>query len=230
MGLWQKGYVYHIFMTWANYKSYSTLNTLQKNSKRVTPKRFQKNPKKVTKEKNIKEKSDFSHFQNQPSFKDQTCSPFSKPQNLMAQLTKWRLKTPRTLWKNLKANPIGLTCFGAHFLPDLTSPPRNLPTRGQIHLSPARDTKGIQGRNLIHGFWIDMKRSWANRRLKMTRTNAAMCSMPCLTDRARTGRRRARPHVWSATPRAHACAVLANGYKAHPHAWQPSLLPRPHPA
>jgi hypothetical protein len=127
-------------MTWANY---STLNTLQKNSKRVTPKRFQKNPKKVTKEKNIKEKSDFSQFQNHPSFKDQTCSPFSKPQNHMAQLTKWRLKTPRTLWKNLKVNPIGLTCFGAHFPPDKsgrtdpTSPPRNLPTRGQTHSSTA---------------------------------------------------------------------------------------------
>jgi hypothetical protein len=59
-----------------------------KNSKRVTPKRFQKNPKKVTKEKGIKEKSDFSHFQNQPFFKDQACSHFSKPQNQMAQLTK----------------------------------------------------------------------------------------------------------------------------------------------
>jgi hypothetical protein len=43
----------------------------------VTPKRIQKNPKKVTKEKDIKEKLDFSHLQNQPSFKDQTCSPFS---------------------------------------------------------------------------------------------------------------------------------------------------------
>jgi hypothetical protein len=156
---------------------------------------------------NIKEKSDFSQFQNQPSFKDQTCSPFSKPQNHMAELAKWRLKILRTLWKNLKANPIGLTCFGDHFPPDKsgrtdpTSPPRNLPTRGQIHLSTTWDTKGIQqGRNLIQGFWIDMKRSQANRRLKMTRTNAATCSMPCLTGRARTGRCHARPRVWSATP------------------------------
>jgi hypothetical protein len=109
----------------------------------VTPKRFQKNPKKVTKEKNIKEKSGFSQVQNQPSFKDQTCSHFSKPQNHMAQLTKWRLNTPRTLWKNLKANPIGLTCVGAHFPPeksgrtDPTLPHCNLPTQGQIHLSTA---------------------------------------------------------------------------------------------
>jgi hypothetical protein len=106
----------------------------------VTPKRFQKSPKKVTKEKNIKEKSGFSQVQKQPSFKDQTCSPFSKPQNHMAQLTKWRLKTLRTLWKNLKTNPIGLS-FGAHFSKpnrtDPTSPPRNLPTRCQIHLSTA---------------------------------------------------------------------------------------------
>jgi hypothetical protein len=32
----------------------------------VTPKRFQKNPKKVTKEKNIKEKSDFLNFKTSP--------------------------------------------------------------------------------------------------------------------------------------------------------------------
>jgi hypothetical protein len=37
-----------------------------------------------------------------------------------------------------------------------------------------------------------MKRSRANRRLKMTRSNAATCSMPCLTSRARIGRCRAR--------------------------------------
>jgi hypothetical protein len=84
---------------------------------------------------------------------------------------------------------------------DPTLPPRNLPTRGQIHLSTAWGTTGIQqGRNLIQGFWIDTKRSWANRRLKVTRTNAATCSMPCLTGRARTGRCCARPRVWSATP------------------------------
>jgi hypothetical protein len=55
-------------MTWANYKSLVHLIPY-KNSKRVTPKRLQKNPKKVTKEKGIKEKSDFSQFQNQPSSK-----------------------------------------------------------------------------------------------------------------------------------------------------------------
>jgi hypothetical protein len=59
----------------------------------MTPKRIQKNPKKVTKEKGIKEKSGFSQVQNRPSFKDQTSSPCSQPQNLMAQLTKWRIKT-----------------------------------------------------------------------------------------------------------------------------------------
>jgi hypothetical protein len=103
-------------MTWANYKSCSTLNTLQKNTKRVTPKRFQKNPKKVTKEKGIKEKSDFSHFQNQPSFKDQACSHFSKPQNHRAQITKWRLKTPRTPWKNLNPTLSRLTRLDTVFV------------------------------------------------------------------------------------------------------------------
>jgi hypothetical protein len=34
----------------------------------------------------------------------------------------------------------------------------------------------------------------------MTRANAATCSMPCLTSRARTGRCRARPRVWSVAP------------------------------
>jgi hypothetical protein len=82
----------------------------------VTPKRFQKNPKKVTKEKNIKEKSEFSPFQNQPSFKDQTCSHFSKPQNHMAQLTKWRLKTPRTPWKNLNPTLSRLTRLDTVFV------------------------------------------------------------------------------------------------------------------
>jgi hypothetical protein len=48
-----------MIMTWANYKSCSTLNTLQKNSKKVTPKRFQKNPKRFTQGKNLREKSEF---------------------------------------------------------------------------------------------------------------------------------------------------------------------------
>jgi hypothetical protein len=82
----------------------------------VTPKRIQKNPKKVTKDKDIKEKSGFSQVQNRPSFKGQTCSPCSQTQNLMAQLTKWRLKTPRTPWKSL--NPIlsHLTWLGMAFV------------------------------------------------------------------------------------------------------------------
>jgi hypothetical protein len=173
----------------------------------MTPKRIQKNTKKVTKEKDIKEKSGFSQVQNRPSFKDQTCSPCSQPQNLMVQLTKWRLKTPRTPWKSLNPTLSRLTRLDMAFVSvwtartDTTSPPRNLPTRGQIHLSTAWDTTGIlQGRNLIQRFWVDTKRSRANRRLKVTRTNAATCSMPCLTGQARTGRCRTRPRAWSATP------------------------------
>jgi hypothetical protein len=46
-------------MTWANYRSYSTLNTLQRNNKKVTPERFHKGPKKVTQVGSSKKNQDF---------------------------------------------------------------------------------------------------------------------------------------------------------------------------
>ena len=46
-------------MTSANYRSCNTLNTLQKNSEKVTPERIHKDPKKVTQVGSSKKNQDF---------------------------------------------------------------------------------------------------------------------------------------------------------------------------
>jgi hypothetical protein len=75
-----------------------------------------------------------------------------------------------------------------------TSPPRISRIRDQIHSSAIRETKSKrQGRNRVQGFGRVTRRSRANLRLKMTKPSEAMCSIACLTDRARTGRGSACP-------------------------------------
>jgi hypothetical protein len=136
----------------------------------VTPKRVQKNPKKVTKE-DIKEKSDFSHFQNPPSFKDQTCSPFSKPQNQRAQIKKWCLKTSRTPWKNLNPTLSRLTRLDTVFVSVWTArtEPTSHPHISQLGMKTngnGRETSSTVSITIFfHREWERDSRKWERERV-----------------------------------------------------------------
>jgi hypothetical protein len=105
-----------MIMTWANYKRYSTLNTLQMIVRKWPQKDFRKPPKGSPKGWAQGKNQNSSKSKTTPFSKDQTCSPLFKLQNHLTQLTKWRQNTPRTPWKSLNPTLSGLTRLGTRFV------------------------------------------------------------------------------------------------------------------
>jgi hypothetical protein len=114
----------------------------------VTPKRIQKKPQKGHQREGHKRKTRFFSLSKPTLFQSQTCSPFSKPQNRGAQITKWRLKTSRTPWKNLNPTLSRLTRLDTVFVSVWTA--RTEPT-SHPHISQPRPLLGTHMEKIGYG-------------------------------------------------------------------------------
>jgi hypothetical protein len=146
----------------------------------------------------------------------------------MAQLTKWRPKTPRTPWKSLNPTLSHLTRLGMAFVSvwtartELTSHPISLYPDHIFAWNSHKKRRIWCREETVHGGFAKIcTLSQPNRPLNPGR------SKPRRVRRGLTlgGASRARPHENPHTPSAAPCPHPHRGYKAHPSARPSSPLP-----